>query len=50
MRWSYIQGRTSGTWPLSLAGLGGTYVVRAYFANSLVIEAESAPFTVTAAP
>ncbi len=50
VRWSYIQGRTSGTWPLSLAGLGGTYVARAYFANSLVLEAESAPFTVTATP
>ena len=50
VRWSYIQGRTSGTWPLSLAGLGGTYVARAYFANGLVIEAESGPFTVTAAP
>lgn len=49
VRWASTRGQLSGTIPMSLAGLNGTFVVRAHFNNAYAIEAESAPFTVAAA-
>ena len=49
VRWTYTGGRLSGTTPVALAGLSGTFVARAHFNNEYEIEAESAPFTVGAA-
>jgi len=48
LRWAYTGGKTSGSVSLSLAGLSGTYAVRAHFNNGFTVQQESAPFTVAA--
>jgi hypothetical protein len=47
--WQYTGGTASGM--VTFNGLGaGTYVARGYYNNSLVMEHESAPFTIAAGP
>lgn len=50
VRWVYVYGQTSGAQSFAVAGLNGSYVARAYFNDSFVVEAETEPFTVTPAP